>query len=401
MGNDIFKLLTESSSDAQKRAANTFDILSDGAKQIILFGSGDLGRRTLKGARELGVDIVCFCDNNEKIWGNEVDGLKILSPIDALNQYPKAVIVLTIWSAYVGHPLVEIQNQINAIRPCKVISFLHFYWKYPSTFLPYWRCELPHKTLEQFELVGAAASLWSDEQSLNEYVGQVIWRITGDSSKLTTPVKDDQYFPEDIFGLVDDEVFIDIGAFDGDTLKVFQSKSKNQFKAYFAYEPDPFGCVKLQEYANQLEDSLKSKISIAPIGVGSHPEKIQIQTPGVYFKILYPEETSAIAKTAVSEYASVDSMPLDITLKDAAPTYIKMDVEGFEPNIIFGARETIATHQPIVAISIYHQFDHLWRLPLAVHAIFKDYNFYLRPHFHAGWELICYCVPKHRIKKQN
>ena len=78
-----------------------------------------------------------------------------------------------------------------------------------------------------------------------------------------------------------------------------------------------------------------------------------------------------------------------------------MDVEGFEPNIIFGAMSFIKKHKPIIAISIYHKFDHLWKLPLAVHAISNDYNFYLRPHFHAGWELICYAVPKNRTRLVN
>ena len=90
-------------------------------------------------------------------------------------------------------------------------------------------------------------------------------------------------------------------------------------------------------------------------------------------------------------------MPLNEIDFEHAPTFIKMDVEGYEPNVIMGANEIIKKHEPIIAISIYHKYDHLWKLPLAVNALGKNYNFYLRPHFHAGWELICYAVPKSRV----
>ena len=109
------------------------------------------------------------------------------------------------------------------------------------------------------------------------------WRITGDSSKLTTPVKEEQYFPEDIFKVKNTEVFVDIGAFDGDTLKIFLKKSKQNFKHYYAYEPDPFGYNKFKENQKKLLEDIYHKITIEPIGVGNKKEKISIETPGLYF----------------------------------------------------------------------------------------------------------------------
>lgn len=401
MQTELDKLLYEGIDKVKDREQNAYDkLVGEGDKKIIIFGSGELGRRTVDGLKKIGIEVLCYCDNKKELWDSEIDGIKVLSPEDAVKTYSNTVFVLTIWSAYIGHPIDEVRAQLNLIKEVKVISFIYLYWKYPETFLPFWRCDLPHKTVEQFELVSSAFSLWSDQISKEEYFGQINWRVTGDSSKLTTPVKFDQYFPEDIFKVNENEVFVDIGAFDGDTLKVFLEKSSSKFKHYYAFEPDPFGYNKLKEFVSTISTNLFNKITIEPIGIGSHDEKINIETPGVYFRILYPQETAMHLLKNESEHASVSSKSLDELFFEHAPTYIKMDVEGFEPNIIFGAKNIIKKYKPIIAISIYHKFDHLWRLPLAVHAISKDYDFYLKPHFHAGWELICYAVPKHRIIKK-
>ncbi len=399
MQTELNNLLYEEVLSAKKRAAEAFDKLAGGEnKKIVLFGSGELGRRTNKGLNELGVEVACYADNNKKLWGSEINGVKVLSPEEAANMYPEAVFVLTIWSANIGHPIQEVQAQLSAFGKIRVVSFIYLYWKYPETFLPYWRCDLPFKTIEQFELVSSAFSLWSDEASQREYLAQIIWRLTGDSSKLANPVAFDQYFPDDIFEVNNDEVFADIGAFDGDTLKVFLEKTAGNFKHYYAYEPDPFGYLKLNEFLSTLSSDLSDKITAEPIGIGSHKETIMIETPGSYFKILFPEEAAEHASKNPTGFAPVMSRSIDELAFGDIPTYIKMDVEGFEPHIIFGAQNFIKQHKPIIAIAIYHTFDHLWRLPLAVNALSKDYDFYLRPHCRAGWELICYAVPKNRLK---
>ena len=158
---DLNKLLSEDLSIAKQRAEITFDELAgnnwDG---VIIFGAGDLGKRTQEGLKKVCLKAVCFSDNNSKIWDSEINGLKILSLYNALQNYPKAIVVLTIWSANMGHPINEVKHQLNTIsKETKLISFIYLYWKFPEVFLPYWRCNLPHKTIEQFELVSSAYEL--------------------------------------------------------------------------------------------------------------------------------------------------------------------------------------------------------------------------------------------------
>lgn len=64
--------------------------------QLVLFGAGKYGEAILAALKREGIDTVqCFCDNNGKAVGSMVDGLKIISPQDAVEQYPEACFVIT------------------------------------------------------------------------------------------------------------------------------------------------------------------------------------------------------------------------------------------------------------------------------------------------------------------
>jgi hypothetical protein len=76
---------------------------------------------------------------------------------------------------------------------------------------------------------------------------------------------------------------------------------------------------------------------------------------------------------------------------------IKMDIEGFELEALEGAREVIEKHQPILSICVYHRQNDLWRIPLFIRSLVKDYRLFLRPHDVDGWQLVCYAVPPNRL----
>ena len=48
--------------------------------KLVCFGAGTIGRTILSALRESGSNADYFCDNAEHLWGNEVDGVLVLSP---------------------------------------------------------------------------------------------------------------------------------------------------------------------------------------------------------------------------------------------------------------------------------------------------------------------------------
>ena len=100
--------------------------------------------------------------------------------------------------------------------------------------------------------------------------------------------------------------------------------------------------------------------------------------------------------TAVGGEA-VQCRMLDSIEWEHAPTYIKMDIEGAEPDALRGATEMIRRHKPVLAICVYHRSEHLWEIPNQIRALDPDYSLYLRRYLEECWEMVCYAVPKHRL----
>ncbi|MBP7476920.1 MAG: FkbM family methyltransferase [Chitinophagales bacterium] len=384
-------LLNESESAILNRTEASFDIWADKIAKggLFLFGGGVFGRKVLKGLKRAGIEVLGFADNNKNAWGTEIEGIKVFSPEEAALNHPQAVFMVTMWSDNNGHPIDTIREQLNSYRATEVISFFHLFWKYPALYMPYFSIDQPIKTLREKQNILNCFSLFQDEASQKEFVAQIKWRLQGDYAGLGAPSHFTQYFPDDLFELGETDVFVDCGAFDGDTLKNFLKKQGNQFAKYYAFEPDPINFEKLNAFAQSQQEEISSKIETGNYAISDERKIIRFNSNGTL------QSTSS-----EDGNIEVQCIAIDQDLKDVHVTYLKMDVEGAEPDILKGAEQMIKRDHPIIAISVYHEFNHLWFLPMMVKNYSNEYSFFLRPHCKASWDLLCYCVPKNRLKKQ-
>jgi hypothetical protein len=53
----------------------------------------------------------------------------------------------------------------------------------------------------------------------------------------------------------------------------------------------------------------------------------------------------------------------------------------------------------VLAICAYHASDHLWQIPLLIHALNPSYKIFLRRYAEGAWELVYYAVPPDRVLK--
>jgi FkbM family methyltransferase len=381
----IQDLLREGAGAATARERTTFDELAGPfGKSLVLFGAGGIGRKTLAGLRKLGIEPLAFADNNPKLWEQPLKGVQVMSPQEACARYGKsAVFVVTIWC---GEGWDRMRDRVRFLRDlgCEhVLTFGPLYWKYPEVFLPHYAAAPAHEVHEQAEAVLQAAELWADEASRREYLSQIRWRLLFDFDGLADPVQHPIYFPPDLCSLVADEVFVDCGAYDGDTLASFLAQPKPGFKKVFAFEPDPGSFAKLSQKVAQLP--AKDSIVVHKAATGAENGTIMFTGDGT---------PAASMGTGTIQ---VDLVKLDDVLKDEAPTYIKMDIEGAELDAIEGARELIAHHSPVLAVCSYHKQDHVWKIPLLIHSINSEYRFFLRPHLVEVWDLVCYAIPPRRL----
>jgi len=349
-------------------------------ERYILFGAGHLGRVTLSGLRKAGIEPLAFADNNPKAWNTKVEGLLVLSPQDAARQYSHdAVFVVTV---YTSQPVWE---QLTSMG-LNVVSFAELAWMYPQALTPHGGVERPHKIYDQADDVRRAFSLWADETSRQEYVGQLNWQTSLDRSTLPPHLPQKEiYFADDSIAGDTEEVFVDCGAFDGDSVEEFINRRGSSFQKIIAIEPDPANCKAFEARISKLPPEIKDRIQVIQSAAGSKRSTVTFNATG-----------TAGSAIGAGSY-QVETMPIDELLASITPTYIKMDIEGAEPDALRGASKTIAKRAPVLAICLYHSLEHLWQIPLLIQSLNNEYKFFLRRYADECWEIVCYAVPVNRL----
>jgi len=204
---------------------------------------------------------------------------------------------------------------------------------------------------------------------------------------LSLPDKEESYFLDSLFQLQDGEVFVDGGAYIGDTaMQVIRRNRK--FGKIIAVEADPATFARLCEWISTAGADVRERVVPRLIALGSSRGQLRFKATGTEGACLAPDGDVV-----------VECIPLDELAADRAPTFIKMDIEGAEYDALLGARSTIQMHGPVVAACVYHLQNDLWRIPLLLRKFNPGYRMFLRHHDGDGWQTVCYAVPPHRLRQ--
>lgn len=375
------ELLSESLEAASSRAAS-LPSLRD-ADALTLYGAGTLGRVVLKNLRDAGVEPVAFADDTDEKQACAIDGLRVMTPEKVVAEFGER----TIFAVTILNPalrFLEAKKRLEALTGARVISFLDLAWQYPETFLPYYQFELPQNVLTKATDIRRAFHLWEDDESRRQFVAHLRFRLYRDYAALPKNSWDN-YFPSGVLPrLPPATTFVDCGAYDGDTIQRFLKHQQGRFHEIFAFEPDDANCQKLRDYVSSLGADAAGRIHIYNAGVGSRPAKMRFNALG---------NTSAAFSDSGS--VEVDVVPIQKIVggEDAAAVYVKFDVEGAEWDALAGTEELIRRANPLLAVSVYHQPDDLWQLPLYLQSLNSSYKFFLRTQGEDGMDAICYAVP--------
>jgi len=349
----------------------------------VLFGAGALGRVVLDGLRRSGVEPICYADNNPRRWGTSIDGLAVDSLAAAIDRHGRDVpIVVTIYTGAV----VEARLRKLGLR---VITFPELAQNFPDHLLPWGALDLPSRMTHCCAQIREAFSLWADDESRDEYIAQVKFRYSFAGPVPPHLPAETIYFPDDLVELLADEVFVDCGAFDGESVGAFLKRTAGWFGGVAAIEADPQNAEKLRQFIERLPAAVSSRIRVIDGAVGARNETIRFHATG----------TRASNLSDDKDTIEVTCHRLDDILFEAAPSYIKMDIEGAEVDALAGAREIIRRHNPVLAICLYHRQSDLWEIPLQVLAMTDQYQFFLRRYSDDCWEQLLYAIPVHRVRK--
>lgn len=353
--------------------------LADG-DPFVLFGAGSLGRQILARLRQIGVEPAAFADNNPALWGREVDGLHVLSAMDAVREFGRDTpFFVTIYNSRA--PRQQLRKMGIRTVPSPVLAM-----RFPDALLPLGCIDRPSRLIAKSAMVRDGLSAWSDDMSCREYVDQIRYRLTFEEVPPGLP-SGDIYFPNDLVVPAANEFFVDCGAYDGDSIREFLRRRDSQFGQIVALEPDPANCAKLHASLADCPSSVRDRIDVIPAAVGAWAGTAWFDASGT--------AGSAVTPNGGVE---VEVVALDDVFCDRSASYIKMDVEGHESMALDGARQVIGRDDPVLAICLYHRSSDLWKIPLQIRAINDRYRFFLRRYGDDCWEQVCYAVPPSRLR---
>jgi FkbM family methyltransferase len=180
---------------------------------------------------------------------------------------------------------------------------------------------------------------------------------------------ENQYFINDFFKYGEDEIFVDCGAYTGDSIEVF-SKVVPNFRKIIALEPDP-------NNFRQLQENYKGAEKIFLINAGVHEKNDSLNFLSNEWGCCSSLSKNNTGKTITIKVLSLDTIE---EVKKTKISFIKMDIEGVELEALKGARETIKRDNPRLAICLYHYNRHFIEIPEYIRSIVPEYKFWIRHH---------------------
>lgn len=382
---DINEFLNISIDEINRNVAEYFQRNFNENFPIILYGAGNIGKDVLKRLQSIGINVAGFLDDTPSKRYSSFNGVNILNQQDMYDKY-KNKVNLVVCILNTNHLCSKTIKFFEEKFNIKAISFYGFSWKYPEAFSDMHGLMHPSVFIQNKNEIMCVYESLEDEKSKIEYLNQLSFRLNLDFDLLTFK-QENSYFPLDLdLGLSNELVFIDAGAFDGDTLmELRRIKPEIKILKYIGIEPDRQNFKKLSNLINSL--NLEKKSFLFEKGLGAISGNVRFNSSGDMNASVDKDGNTEISLISLSEI-------YEKCIQGSDSVYIKFDIEGFESNVINASLELIRANKPSMAISIYHKYDDFWNIALSIKKLNIGYRLYMRNHGIDATDFILYAIPK-------
>ncbi|MCL2300164.1 MAG: FkbM family methyltransferase [Firmicutes bacterium] len=229
-------------------------------------------------------------------------------------------------------------------------------------------------------------SFLADEKSRDAYRALIQYRCTRERRYIDPHMdkKKTAYLDKELVLPGESELFVDAGGLQGLSSLRFQARciaAGRPAPQCVVFEPDPFNFAQLEK---NLPRFLKQP-QCFQMGLGAARGQCNFRGGVFSYSKIDPTGKGAIEVDTLDHV--LEGLP------ELPPvTYIKIDVEGADLDVLYGARQTILKHRPRIAVSIYHSREHMLAIPEYLRALCPAYEFYVRHYSCNEGETILYCL---------
>lgn len=346
-----------------------------------IFGSGETARDLLNAK--------VLCEDRlkaviDRSGGGTLAGRTVITAsqyADCFDEADPIVIASCFWKEIIDREVWLQQRQVLA----------------PSSFLMYQNSELA--SLDGFYLstsrvrraqdrITNARLLFKDHKSTSIFDAHLSTRTSPVASKEAAhfenlALRGIQYFD---FGIEFERIVaaVDVGAFGGDETSYMLAEFP-RIDAIHVFEPNRESLVDGPHFKRMTSD-VRVKVNFCALGAGEGQMDIKLAESQSKLSTASegPEDTLISVLTFDSYWKACEKFDFQ---------FFKLDVEGFELDVLKGALAALTSCRPIIAMSIYHRDSDFYELPLWCAENFSDSTFEMRNYTNSLVDTILYVIP--------
>ncbi len=330
---------------------------------IIMYGTGNGADKVLDVLQTRGINIAGVTASSTFVRNRTFRGFQVMPLSYFEEMYESFTIIVTFGTSIqaVMDNIYAVSEKHRVLVPCvPVIGTTVF----DESFLR----ENEEKILQAYELM-------ADEKSKSVYRGYINFLYGGELSVLKEITSPEEEVFSGILNLTTEETYIDIGAYRGDTVDKFLACCGGEYKNIICAEPDGKTFNKLMDHCANLENF--HAINAAVTGKDGE----------IGFNDAHGRQSH------VGGNRMIPSISLGTLCSMATPTYIKIDSEGCEYEILESGSKILSDFMPKLNVAAYHKSEDVFALPLLIHKANPDYKIHLRHHpYIPAWDTIIYCI---------
>lgn len=352
------------------------------ARSVVIYGAGELGKLALDFLTYVGINVE-FALDRAAMGGNLLgEAIPVYRP-DMVSEKEKHLILVTTVNAPFSEIYEQLQNQgFDTIVPFYDYA-LQFADRHPLN-NGWFSGPLTNEDKKQ---MSGVLTRFGDDQSRAAYLQFLAWRVLREDwiFEECAVFNGNRFFIDNILEILSDkETFLDVGAYDGRVFLQFLSHTGNKFHSALMIEPDEKNFELLQKTIEKLPRDIKSRIIVKLCALSSESGKRGFAQGFGYASRLHKSKENEVYIHKLDDL----NFPF---------SFLKLHVEGHEFDVLRGGITQIRNNRPILAITVYHNREGLWKIPVFLQQHVFDYVFYFRMHSWCGTGAVIYGVPKNRL----
>lgn len=345
--------------------------LKSSSKPLLIYGMGNGADKIISVLERYGIEYDDVFASDGFVRGHSYRGKRVLSYSEACEKYKSDFNILVSF----GSKLPDVIERIYSLENSHNVF---------SPDVPVCGGEIFNEEFfdkHENELYDARQALF-DEKSKQIFDDIVRFKLTGRLCYLKKTSCDEKE-AEGCLRFENYRTFIDLGAYNGDTVKKYAALCPNLTQIY-AFEPDKRNFKKLCTYCEALE------------GIEAFPLNLAAYSTDTVLKFQSAGNRNSTASSQGSfqhKTVEIESKAPDNVCKSA--DFIKYDVEGLEYEALIGSKRLIAECEPDLLVSMYHKSEDMYELPLLLKELNSNYSLILRrlPYIPA-WDLNLYAIKR-------